>query len=197
MKEVKPLSKIYLTSDLHLCHNKPFVYEARGFDSIEEMNEEYVKRWNDTVNEEDDVYVLGDLVLNDPEVGIEYLKKLKGKIHIVLGNHDTPRKQQMYAELPNVVEITWAIMLRYKKYHFFLTHFPCLTANGEKESLKEMTLNLHGHTHQLEDFTGDNCCMYHVGVDSHYGYPVCIDDIITDMKGNYENYLNQKRKVEN
>ena len=83
MKEVKPLSKIYLTSDLHLCHNKPFVYEARGFDSIEEMNEEYVKRWNDTVNEEDDVYVLGDLVLNDPEVGIEYLKKLKGKIHIV------------------------------------------------------------------------------------------------------------------
>ena len=136
MKEVKPLSKIYLTSDLHLCHNKPFVYEARGFDSIEEMNEEYVKRWNDTVNEEDDVYVLGDLVLNDPEVGIEYLKKLKGKIHIVLGNHDTPRKQQMYAELPNVVEIAWAIMLRYKKYHFFLSHLMCICVLNRNTNIR-------------------------------------------------------------
>ena len=30
---------IYFTSDWHFCHNKPFIYESRGFKSIEEMNE--------------------------------------------------------------------------------------------------------------------------------------------------------------
>jgi calcineurin-like phosphoesterase family protein len=99
----------------------------------------------------------------------------------VLGNHDTPSRQVLYKELPNVVEIEWAIMLTYRKYHFFMTHFPCMTGNLEKESLKQMTLNLYGHTHQGSNFYEDRPYMYHVGVDSHNGYPVLLDDIIEEM----------------
>ena len=144
------------------------------------MNEAYVTRWNETVDPEDEIYALGDLILGDKS-NIEYLKRLNGKLHIVLGNHDTSSRQKMYAELPNVVEISWAIKLDYKKHHFIMSHFPMLTGNLEKESLKQMTLNLFGHTHQVSNFYNDMPFMYHVGVDSHDGYPVLLDDIIEEM----------------
>lgn len=171
---------IFATSDMHFGHDREFVWKVRGFNSIQEMNDEYVNRWNSVVNAEDDVYCLGDLMLGDPS-NIEYIKKLNGKIHIVYGNHDTNNRRKMYAELPNVVETAWAIMLDYKKYHFFMTHFPCLTGNLEKESLKQCTCNLFGHTHQTTNFYNDLPFMYHVGVDSHNGYPVSLDIIIEQM----------------
>lgn len=184
MKEVKNLAgKIYLTSDLHLGHDREFIWKVRGFNSVQEMNETYVKRWNSIVDNEDDVYVLGDLMLGNNDIGIHYLNQLNGNIHVVLGNHDTPMRQALYkADACKIVEVEWAIMLNYKKYHFFMTHFPCMTGNLEKESLKQMTLNLYGHTHQRSNFYEDRPYMYHVGVDSHDGYPVLLDDIIQEMK---------------
>lgn len=175
------MCKVFLTSDLHFGHDREFIWKARGFNSIEEMNEAYVSRWNDTVCDEDDVYVLGDLMLGDTS-NIEYLKRLNGKIHIVLGNHDTTTRKNLYEELPNVVEIEKVgIALKYKKHHFIMTHYPMLTGNLEKESLKQMNLNLYGHTHQTSNFYNDMPFMYHVGVDSHSGYPVLLDNIIEEM----------------
>ena len=175
------MGNIYVTSDLHFGHDREFVWKVRGYNSIEEMNEDYVHKWNTTVSDEDDVYVLGDLMLGDKS-NIEYIKRLKGIIHIVLGNHDTRTREEMYRELPNVVEVMWAIKLDYRKYHFFMTHFPAMTGNLEKESLRQMTLNLYGHTHQNTNFYEDRPYMYHVGVDSHDGYPVLLDTIIAQMK---------------
>lgn len=77
-------------------------------------------------------------------------------------------------------------MLDYKKYHFYMSHFPTLTGNLEKESLKQMTLNLYGHTHQNSNFYEDRPYMYHVGVDSHDGYPVSLDKIIEEMNDKVE-----------
>ena len=37
---------IWITSDLHLQHDKPFIYEARGFSSIQEHDEAIIKNWN-------------------------------------------------------------------------------------------------------------------------------------------------------
>lgn len=173
--------KIYLTSDLHFGHDREFIWKVRGYDSVEHMNTRQVEKWNSIVDSDDDVYVLGDVVLGDPK-NIEYVRRLNGEIHIVLGNHDTLTREQMYRELPNVVEVAEiGIRLKYKKYHFVLTHYPMLTGNLEKESLKQMSLNLYGHTHQLTNFYNDMPFMYHVGVDSHNGYPVLIDDIIEEM----------------
>ena len=40
------MKKIYFSSDLHFSHNKDFIYKARGFTSIEEHDEEIIKRFN-------------------------------------------------------------------------------------------------------------------------------------------------------
>lgn len=175
------MSKIYVTSDLHFGHDREFIWKVRGYDSIDDMNNDFVSKWNNTVTDEDDVYVLGDLMLGSPQ-NIGYIKLLHGKLHIVLGNHDTRNREEMYRALDNVVEVACAIRLDYKKYHFFMTHYPCMTGNLEKEHLRQMTLNLYGHTHQKTNFYEDRPYMYHVGVDSHDGYPVDLDQIIEDMK---------------
>lgn len=54
---------IYFTSDLHFGHNKEFLYKSRGYNSLNEMTEDIILKWNSTVQNEDDVYILGDLML--------------------------------------------------------------------------------------------------------------------------------------
>lgn len=178
--------KIWVTSDLHLNHNREFIFKPRGFTTIQEMNEAIVERWNEVVDVNDDVYVLGDLMLGEYEVGLDCIKRLNGALHIVIGNHDTDNRIKHYYSLPNVVEVVPAIIFKYKKHHFFMTHYPCFTGNLEKEALAQMTLNLYGHTHQKSNFYNDIPYMYHVGVDSHNCYPVLLDDVIKDMYAKVE-----------
>jgi calcineurin-like phosphoesterase family protein len=179
---------IYFTSDLHLGHDQEFIWGARGFNSVAEMNEKIITRWNSRITKDDDVYVLGDLVMGGVE-NVELLKQLNGKIHIIYGNHDGLKKREGYAELENVVECGWANMIKYKKYNFYLSHYPTITDNediGEIVSPKECVINLFGHTHQFDDFydtnDGYNFRMYHVGVDSHDCFPVPIDEVIEEIK---------------
>lgn len=76
-----------------------------------------------------------------------------------------------------------------------MTHFPCMTGNLEKKSLKQCTCNLFGHTHQTTNFYNDLPFMYHVGVDSHDGYPVNLDIIIEQMNAKvreYRSYLDEE-----
>ena len=179
---------IYLTSDLHFNHNREFIWKARGFTSVQEMNEEIIKRYNALVRPDDDVYILGDSSLGGGDAQIladnkALIEQLNGRLHIIRGNHDTDRRVVMYASCKNVVgPILYADMLHYKGYHFYLSHFPTLTGNLEKESLKQCTCNLFGHTHQTTNFHMDMPYMYHVGVDSHDCKPVLLDDIIKEME---------------
>lgn len=180
------MSNIWFTSDLHFCHDREFLYGPRGFDNVNDMNKAIVERWNAVVQPDDIVYVLGDIMLNNNDEGMRLLESLKGHIRIVLGNHDTATRQNLYPTSPNVEDVQLAAMLKYKGYHFFMTHYPCMTGNLEKESLKQMTLNLYGHTHQQTNFYQDMPFIYHVGLDSHNCTPVHIDQIIEDMKAKVE-----------
>ena len=182
------MSKIWMTSDLHFNHNREFIWKARGFTSVQEMNEEIIKRHNALVRPDDDVYILGDSSLGGGDEQIlaankALIEQLNGKLHIIRGNHDTDRRVAMYASCKNVVgPVLYADMIHYKGYHFYLSHFPTLTGNLEKESLKQCTCNLFGHTHQTTNFHMDMPYLYHVGVDSHDCKPVLLDDIIKEME---------------
>ena len=179
------MSKIYLTSDWHFNHDREFIWHARGFDSVYLMNEAIIERHNAIVNPEDDVYVLGDLCLGRAGMGLAnhaLIEKMNGRIHVILGNHDTPARAEMYRMCKNVVEVTYATMIHYSGYHFFLSHYPCMTGNLEKETLKQCTINLYGHTHQKDRFFEGRPYMYHCGVDAHNCYPVLLDDAIEEMK---------------
>lgn len=178
---------IWVTSDLHLAHNKEFLYKPRGFDSVEAMNEAVLKNWNNRVSNDDEVYCLGDLVLSNTEKGIELIKQLNGKIHIIRGNHDSDNRIILYKELPNVVEVVDAKYLKYNGYRFFMTHYPCMTDTLQNYGgLKNCLCNLYGHTHQKTNFYNEIPFIYHVGMDSHNCTPVSIDEVIRDMEAKVE-----------
>ena len=108
---------IWFCSDWHFSHDKDFVWKARGFNSVAEMNEEIIKRHNSVVAEDDDVYVLGDLCMSgDLAANKSFIEQLNGRIHVVFGNHCTANRQKMYLECKNVVEICgYSTMVKYKK----------------------------------------------------------------------------------
>lgn len=178
------MGKIYLTSDLHLCHDKPFIYEPRGFKTIQEMNNAIIENWNSIVSMDDDVYVLGDLLLNDNEKGIQLIKNLKGNIHVVLGNHDSNSRMLLYMDCYNINQVEYGIPLKYNGYHFFLTHYPTLCSNYDTDKpLKKKMINLCGHIHTKDRFHDfDKGIIYHVELDAHDNKPVLIDNIIEDIK---------------
>lgn len=177
------MSKIWVTSDLHFCHAQPFVYEWRGFDSVEAMNSSLVRNWNELVADEDECYILGDIMLNDNEGGLELLKALKGKIHIIIGNHDSDARIELYRQAG--FDVAFGARFRYKKYNFFLSHYPTITDNDDADKPWSRVYNLHGHTHQFCNFSTFSC-MYHVGVDSHCNKPVDMEEILSDIKTRFK-----------
>ena len=192
-------NKIWVTSDWHFNHNREFIWRARGFSSVEEMNENIIERYNSVVGENDIVYCLGDCGLGG--AGQEalnqlknYIERLNGTIIIVQGNHCTNKRIELYRQCKNVQRVEVATTLKYKKYHFYLSHYPTLTGNLEKESLKQMTLGLFGHTHQKEHFFRDLPYMYNVGVDAHNCYPVLLDNVIAEMETKVNSLLDETVK---
>lgn len=178
------MSKIWLTSDLHFNHDKDFIWGARGFKNIYEMNDAIIKNWNDTVDIEDDVYILGDLMLGDNELGIKMIKQLKGKIHIIRGNHDSDARIALYKECWNVVEVCDAKWLKIGKQSFFLSHYPCLTDNHDDgKPLNRRVISLCGHIHTSDKWHDwNNGLIYHVEMDAHGCQVVNIEQIISDIQ---------------
>lgn len=170
---------IWLTSDLHLGHDKEFVWKARGFNSVDEMNRTIIDHLNEVVKPEDDLYILGDLILGNIEEGKKLLRRVPGKVHVILGNHDSAAKIAYYESLG--WDCQWGLCTKISGYHILMSHWPTLTSNFDLKPLKREVINFHGHTHQESNFTDNQYCMYHVGMDSHNCYPVAFEDAIDDI----------------
>lgn len=177
---------LYFISDTHFNHNRSFVYTPRGFNSIEEMSETIITNWNNKITNEDDVYVLGDFFLgNDFEYITNTLNRLNGKIHIIIGNHDTDKKIELYGNTSNIFDIQYATMIKYNKRLFYLSHYPTFTSTLTTNP-DNAIINLFGHTHSEDKFYEDRPYMYNVACDAHNCTPVSIEEIIKDIDAEIE-----------
>lgn len=194
----------FFTSDLHFGHNKDFIFKARGFNTVEEMNEEILKNINSRVDKDDTLFILGDIYLNSDE-GAEYFKRINCEnIHIILGNHDTNNrviklfKTFPYNDLSCITNISYADVIKWGKYSFYLSHYPTITTTISKH-LNTSLINLFGHTHQTKKFymteTGNVIpWMYNVGCDAHNCTPVSINEIIADCRTEFQKYTAERDK---
>lgn len=186
------MSKVWITSDLHIGHNREFVYGYRGFASCEEHDAVLVENWNSLVAEDDIVYILGDVMLkhnledDDFKYGLSVLERLNGKLIIIRGNHDSESKIEKYKTCDNVLMAgDAALYLDYPEvssYHFYLSHYPTLVAHEKLKSVKTALINLYGHTHQKEHFYNEHPYMYCVCLDAHDMKPALMEDIIEEIK---------------
>jgi calcineurin-like phosphoesterase family protein len=174
--------RIFVVSDWHFFHNKPFIVEARGFSSITEHNEAVIANHNSVVSPNDIVYHCGDAMMGgDYEAGLSCISRLNGQIRMIRGNHDTDQKVAKYLTLPNVVQAgLFADMFKKGKFSFYVSHYP--TQIGDVILSKNGLWNLAGHTHSKDKFENGMAKCYNVSLDAHNCFPVLLDDIIADIR---------------
>lgn len=80
----------FFTADTHFDDPHAIPYFKRPFKSLGEMNEAMVQNWNSVVSEDDTVYHLGDLTLDDIHHFTKWINQLNGNIKILPGSHDQP-----------------------------------------------------------------------------------------------------------
>ena len=167
------MPSVFLVSDTHFGHagvcrfmRNDGVTKLRPWDNPEEMDEEMVKRWNETVKPTDKVYHLGDVVINRKALSI--MKRLNGDKVLIRGNHDIFRDdeyRQYFREL--------------RAYHvmrgMILSHIPIHT-----ESLGRFGTNIHGHLHANRVMNGNEIDIrYHcVCVEQTDYTPILFEDVI-------------------
>ena len=173
---------IWFISDTHFNHDREFCWGPRGFKNIEESNRTIFSNWNEKIGVDDDVYMLGDFFLGrDNDYVEKTLAKLNGRIHLIIGNHDTPAKLRIYAKAKNVVEIAWSTQIEYNGRKFYLSHYPTLTADLNSNP-DHCVFGIFGHTHSKNKFYEDRPYMYNVAVDAHNNYPVSIEEVYNDIQ---------------
>ena len=179
-----PDSRVWVTSDLHLGHDKSFIWEARGFDSVQAMNQTIIKNLQKTITKPtDELYICGDVILG--EINRELLQQIPGRVHVILGNHDTDARTQVYKDLG--WSVSFGERIKYTdgtqkgQMSFLLTHYPTLTANpGDK--ISQWVVNISGHTHSSQKWKSEYPFIYNVACDANDCSPVALSTIVNFMK---------------
>jgi len=167
-------SNIWFISDTHLGHDRDFIWEARGFQSVQEMNENIIEKWNSCIKPKDTVYHLGDFILGDLDAGLKMIKSLNGKIKLAIGNHDTDNRLAAFKGILD--EIQFGYRMKCKGGALYLSHYPTLTGNLDGFN----TYSIHGHTHCPNPFC-EFPLMYNVNCDAHYCNPIALEDVLYDI----------------
>lgn len=86
----------WFTSDTHFNHANIIGYCGRPFQTVFEMNQAMLERWNERVRPGDTVWHLGDFAFGHPTVFAELLGQLAGNMVLVAGNHDSKKNDHYF-----------------------------------------------------------------------------------------------------
>jgi calcineurin-like phosphoesterase family protein len=177
------VSAVWFTSDLHLGHKR--VSELRGFNTPEEHDVTLIDNWEKVVKKDDQVWVLGDVTLSNPEYALTVISEMPGKKHLITGNHDPVhpmhrQSQKVQARWMEVFESVQAFARRrVAGQDVLLSHFPYHTDRGPEIRYPQYRLPdcgqwlLHGHTHSAVAWTSPR--EIHVGLDAWGLSPVSLN----------------------
>ena len=163
------MPKNFYIADWHYDHANVLHYDNRPFNTVDEMNDTLVDRWNSAVSNEDTVYILGDMFWCGPTKAVPILQKLNGRKVLIKGNHDRINAEfaQQFDHITDYEEIT-------DDGNFIvLCHYPIVCFRNHT---REQWYHLYGHVHNsfeanmtehsrrlMEELYGRRCCMYNVG----------------------------------
>ena len=174
----------YFTADLHFGHQAIIDYCNRPFSDISEMNQALIRNWNSRVNNDDHVYIVGDLFYGGRDAAgvdeaIATVKKLNGILHLVAGNHDFPylKKMEYHYLFADVDQIRY---LKHEGEHIFLSHYPMAEWSGYYRG----SWHIYGHVHNDRDnkafhFMRDLDKALNAGVDICEYMPVTFEELKT------------------
>ena len=134
------MSRTWVYSDPHFYHKNIVKFtnddgsKLRPWDDVETMTEEMIQWYNESVQDQDRVYILGDVAFTVANIR-RCVSRLKGRKCLVLGNHD-PKGLKKYIDLFDDVRGY------VQRNGFVMSHIPI-----HEGSLSRWKVNIHGHTH--------------------------------------------------
>lgn len=181
---------------MHFGDLRVFNKCSRPFSSLDELEFVITKKWNNKVKNDDTVFVLGDLAEDNYTNVIEILKKLNGKKHLLIGNHDLKMLEQI--EHSGVFEsIEFMRLIDDNGRKVCLCHYPVM----DWMEFSRGGYHVYGHIHnktasnspaytQIKDYFKDKPA-YNAGVDVTNFEPVSLDEMIQLKEVNKnEPYIN-------
>lgn len=157
----------WFTADEHFGHANIIKYCDRPFASVQEMDEEIIRRHNSVVREGETVYHLGDFSFRNRD---HWASRLNGNHIFLRGNHDSRPNR-----LPQIVEIK-----PYKGTLIVMCHYAMRVWNGSHFN----SWQLYGHSHGTLPGVGKQM---DVGVDTNDYYPYSLDQIAEIMESKEDN----------
>lgn len=138
----------FFISDTHFEHINVIKYCNRPFNTVEEMNEAMIEKWNKKVGPFDTVYIIGDFVWKKSRVPY-YAERLNGKKILIIGNHDetwTRKKEHPnFACFDEVVDYKFDTV---SEHPVTLCHYPMVEwRNSRKDDAPRLGYLIHGHIH--------------------------------------------------
>jgi calcineurin-like phosphoesterase family protein len=168
---ITPERQVYLSSDLHLNHDKPFVVQSRGFKNVTEHNDGVIESLNKEVRPNDILCLLGDFCLKTSEQEFEdFISRIKCQnVYMLWGNHNNPVERIYKREVAKVLLAhsmhpnTEIYPFRYKNLIFaghylevFIDNHPVVMCHYPISSfnmMKHGAYMLCGHSHQNYEMT--------------------------------------------
>lgn len=167
---------IYYISDPHFGHANIIRLCSRPFDSVEEMDKVIMENWNLRVSDSDDIYILGDLMFRNTRPPEYYLERLKGRKHLMVGNHDRIWMKDFdaakyFESIDNLLYIVD------EGRQVVMCHYPMMTWPHAKRSFM-----VFGHIHNNFDadywpFIERSELMLNAGVEVNGYMPVTLDEM--------------------
>ncbi|MBR2390985.1 MAG: nucleoside hydrolase [Clostridia bacterium] len=164
-----PFAKtVFFISDTHFSQKSKVLRKQVPFKTVEESDAELVRRWNQTVSKNDDVYHLGDFG------NYEKIRELNGNVYLICGNYEEIDAGENFAAFrAKLMRLGFKDVYQKGIYldesifgqKVFLTHKPTTHAKD--------AFTMFGHVHNLAPVKkfGFNVC-----VSYHNFAPVSIDE---------------------
>ena len=173
----------WFTGCTHFNHHNIIKNTNRPFKNTDEMNETMIDNWNDRVGEKDTVYHHGDFGWHYGDLSL-ILKRLKGKIILIKGNHD---KKFLNKHLHYFDSVHTLLDIKLFDQKITLCHYAMRVWNCSHWN----AWHLYSHSHGKLPSEGKS---YDVGVDNNSFSPVSFGFINQIMKNkpNNINFIERK-----
>lgn len=170
----------YFTADTHFGHANIIGFCHRPFRDVAEMNRTMIMNWNARVTDDDDVYVIGDFAFRCAGSVAKIAHELKGRKHLVVGNHDSKWMRSEPAALDEFAEVAPLIEIEEGSRQLTMCHYPMMVWRNSKRDNSWLVYG-HIHANKNDDFWPLLSQMpraLNAGVDVNWFYPVTFAELI-------------------
>lgn len=172
---------IYYISDTHLGHKNIIRLCSRPFKSVGEMDETIVSNWNAKLSDNDHVYVVGDFSFKGSDPPQQYLKRLRGHKHLIIGNHDRKliNNKEAMAYFESVDDL---LTINDSGKQVVLCHYPLAEWDCYYRNAYHVFGHIHNNKNAAYEFTKQTERAFNAGVEINNYEPVDFDELVQNNR---------------